>query len=67
MVRMVCHRLPQRKLPLRIISGKLEDVGQRARGGKDKYWADCVANGIECSRSGLIEELPHQNSGHGMV
>ena len=34
------------KLPKRVVSGELEDTEKRGPGGKEKEWADCVAEDI---------------------
>ena len=34
------------RLPKRILSGKLQDAGHRARGDKKKAWRHCVADTI---------------------
>ena len=39
---MVDHRLPKRAM-----SGELENVGNRGSGGKEKEWADCVAEDLQ--------------------
>ena len=31
------------RLPRRVISGELDNAGQRGPGGKEKEWIDCVA------------------------
>ena len=38
------HRRPQGRLE-RVMSGELENEGQRGRGGKEREWTDCVAEG----------------------
>ena len=36
-------RMGDHRLPKRVMSGELENVGKRAPGGKEKEWTDCVA------------------------
>ena len=57
------------RLPKRIVSGKLEDAGWRARGGggvrknnRPTVWQLTS----QCSKLGVIEESPHQNPGREM-
>ena len=53
----------------RILSGELEDAGQRARGGTENYLTNCVADGVRIIieiRSGW-RESPPQNPGRAMV
>ena len=40
------HPNEGRRLPKRIVFGKLEGAVRRGRGGKDKEWTDCVQSNI---------------------
>ena len=41
LLRMGDHRLPER-----VMSGEVENVGKRGPGGKEKEWTDCVADDL---------------------
>ena len=39
-------RMGDHRLPKRIMSGELENVGKRGPGGKEKEWTDCMAKDL---------------------
>ena len=59
-------RMGDRRLPKRVMSGELENMGKRGPGEKDKYWTDCVAEDLRLFRIRGTGTLAHLTLGPGI-